>query len=119
MIKLHDDARKELESYFEGKEKSPIRIFLGGGCSGARLALALDAPTDKDKVFEENGFTFCIDAALLDHVKSVTLFMSEEAFEVQPEMPLPDMGGGCGCGGGCGSGGGSGGGCGSGGSCCQ
>lgn len=122
MIQLKDDARAQLEEFFAGKDKSPIRIFLGGGCSGARLALALDTPGETDSVFEQGGFTFCIDTALLDHVKGVDLFMSEQGFEVQPHEALPEMSGGCGCGsgggGGCGSGASSGG-CGSGGGCCS
>ena len=31
MIQLTDDARKELESYFADKEKSPIRVYLTAG----------------------------------------------------------------------------------------
>lgn len=28
MISLTEEARKELEAYFEGKEKTPIRVYL-------------------------------------------------------------------------------------------
>lgn len=55
MLELTDSARKELESYFAGKEKSDIRIYLApGGCCGPHLALALDAATDEDQS-EEPG----------------------------------------------------------------
>jgi Fe-S cluster assembly iron-binding protein IscA len=31
MIELTDSAQKQLESYFEGKEQSPIRVYLASG----------------------------------------------------------------------------------------
>lgn len=31
MLELSESARKELESYFSGKEKETIRIHLAGG----------------------------------------------------------------------------------------
>lgn len=31
MIVLKENARKELESYFEGKTKEPIRVYLAAG----------------------------------------------------------------------------------------
>lgn len=31
MIHLQEDAKQQLESFFADREKSPIRIFLGGG----------------------------------------------------------------------------------------
>ena len=61
MLELTENARKELESYFTGKEKGIIRVYLApGGCGGPRLALALDAVTDEDQSEEHAGFTFCI-----------------------------------------------------------
>ena len=60
MISLTEEARKELEAYFEGKEKTPIRVYLApGGCSGPRLALALDEPGEDDETSEDNGLTLC------------------------------------------------------------
>ena len=32
MIELTENARKELESYFEGKTRETIRVYLAGGC---------------------------------------------------------------------------------------
>ncbi|MEG2139857.1 MAG: IscA/HesB family protein [Bilophila sp.] len=115
MITVSEGASKEFIAYFEDKEKTPIRIYLApGGCSGPRLALALDEPGEEDTTFEDNGLTFCINTELLTSVGSVAIEMSPMGFMVEPEIPLPGGGGGC-CassGGGCGSGcGGSGGGC--------
>ena len=53
MVQLSDSARTELDAFFTDKPKSGIRIYLApGGCSGPRLALALDEPTENDKSFE-------------------------------------------------------------------
>ena len=37
MISLTEEARKELEAYFEGKEKTPIRVYLAPGGHRADL----------------------------------------------------------------------------------
>ena len=106
MLELTESARKELESYFTGKEKGAIRIYLApGGCCGPRLALALDAATDDDQSEEQAGFTFCINKELLAQVHGVKIDLSHLGFTVEPTMPLPENdGGGCGsCCGGCGS----------------
>lgn len=115
MITVSKEARTELAAYFEDKEKTPIRIYLApGGCSGPRLALALDEPGEEDKSVEDNGLTFCMNTELLTSVGSVSITMSPMGFLIEPEIPLPGGGGGCcgssggGCGSGCGS---SGGGC--------
>ena len=69
MISLTEEARKELEAYFEGKEKTPIRVYLApGGCSGPRLALALDEPGEDDETSEDNGLTLCINKELAEKV---------------------------------------------------
>ena len=108
MFALTDMARDELDAFFEGKDKSPIRVYLApGGCGGPRLALALDAPNDQDKVFDDNGYSFCVNTELFDAAKSITVDFSDMGFAVQSELELG--GGGCspsccsGCGGGCSS----------------
>lgn len=106
MIKVSSEAQAELEKYFEGKEKSPIRVYLApGGCSGPRLALALDEPGDDDVTEEAGGFKFCINKELKDQIKGCEIALTPMGFQVIPENPLPESaGGGCGgCCGGCGS----------------
>lgn len=108
MIQLSDAARQELEAFFADKPKSGIRVYLApGGCSGPRLALALDDPTDNDKSFEVNGFTFCVDSSLLESIGGVKIDVSYMGFIVEPDIPLPGGGGCSSCGGGCGGGCGS------------
>ncbi len=95
MITLSDEAREELEEFFSAKEKSPIRVFMSRGCSGARLALALDPATEEDKTFTNNEFTFVINESLLDTTGAITINLTEMGFEVSSENPLPNVGGGC------------------------
>lgn len=104
MLELTESARKELEAFFAGKEKGAIRIYLApGGCCGPRLALALDAATDQDLAEEQGGFAFCINKDLLAQVQGVTIDATPMGFSVEPVVPLPQSGGGCGgCSGGCG-----------------
>ena len=96
MITLSDEAREELEEFFSAKEKSPIRVFMSRGCSGSRLALALDPPTDDDKTFVNSEFTFVINQPLLDTTGAITIDLSDMGFEVNSANPLPNTGGGCG-----------------------
>ena len=101
MITLEDGARTELDAYFADKEKSAVRVYLApGGCSGPRLALALDEAGDDDTSCEANGYTFVVNKNLLESITSATISMTEMGFMVTPETPLPNAGGGCG---GCGS----------------
>lgn len=108
MFELTDTARGELDAFFEDKEKSPIRVYLApGGCAGPRLALALDQPGDEDKVFDNNGYSFCVNTELMDAAKNIKVDFSGMGFSVESELELG--GGGCSpsccssCGSGCGS----------------
>lgn len=106
MFTMTDTAKQELDAYFADKEKTPLRIFMASGCGGPRLALALDEAGADDHVFEEGGYSFCINKELLSLAGSISLDMDPYlGFSVTPEFPLPNSGG-CGsccssCGGGC------------------
>lgn len=93
MFAVTDPACRELDAFFGDKEKSTIRVCLvPGGCSGPRLALALDEPGSGDKVFEEKGYSFCINEELLGALKAVTVDFSDMGFSVDSEVTF---GGGC------------------------
>ena len=98
MITVSDEARKELEADFDGKEKTPIRVYLApGGCGGPRLALALDEPGEEDMSFEDRGIIYCINKDLLAAVESVSIQLTPMGFLPIPKVPLPDAGEGQGC----------------------
>lgn len=102
MFELSDSARVELDAFFDGKDKSPIRVYLApGGCSGPRLALALDEPREEDKVFDDKGYSFCVNSELLDSAKKIRVDFSPMGFFIDSELELG--GGGCGGCSGCGS----------------
>ena len=94
MLTLTDAAQKELEGFFADREKATVRIYLApGGCSGPRLALALDEAGENDTRIEQGGFAFCINNELLQQVKSVSIDANYLGFLVTPEVPLPSSGG--------------------------
>jgi len=104
MITLSDNARKELDAYFADKEKAGVRVFLAtGGCSGARLALALDEPTEDDAVFENSGYTLFIEKDLFTQSGDISIDMSYMGFIVESALEIPGIGaGGCASCAGCG-----------------
>lgn len=94
MFAVTESATRELDAFFEQKDKSPIRVYLApGGCSGPRLALALDEPGKEDTVFDEKGFAFCVNSELYAAAKNITVDFSDMGFSVESELQLG--GGGC------------------------
>lgn len=101
MITVSESAVKELDEFFTDKEKSPIRVYLApGGCSGPRLALALDKPGDGDAVEAQGSYTFCVAKDLFETTGDISIDLSYMGFAVDSVNSVG--GGGCGCGG-CGS----------------
>ena len=96
MIILTDTARKELEGFFQGKDKEPIRVYLTAGCGGAQLQLVLDGPTDADSAYEVEGFPFCIDKELEEAVGDVNVDVTYMGFVLTTEKPLPEVPSSCG-----------------------
>ena len=98
MLELTESAQKELAAFFEGKEKSTIRVYLApGGCSGPHLALALDAATDEDVIEDQGVFSFCINKDLVGEVQGVKIDLTYMGFAVEPVVPFASDGNGGGC----------------------
>ena len=96
MITVSESAVKELNEFFSDKEKSPIRVYLApGGCSGPRLALALDAPGGDDEVFEQAGYSFCINMDLFGQTGDISVDVTYMGFSVESANPMGGGGGGC------------------------
>ncbi len=103
MLEVSESALKELDEYFADKEKAPIRVYLApGGCSGPRLALALDDPGEDDQVFTQPNYTFCISKELLELTGAVKIDLSYMGFSVESANPIGGGGGCSGCAGSCG-----------------
>lgn len=106
MLTISENAKKELDEFFSDKDKSPIRIYLApGGCSGPRLALALDNPGDDDRSFDEAGYSFCINTDLFEQTGDISVDVTHMGFAIESANPIGG-GGCCGCAsaGGCASG---------------
>src|SRR5690554_1664107 len=102
MVNISANALEELNTFFADKEKSPIRVFLApGGCSGPRMALALDEPNENDEVMEQEGFKFIVEKDLYEKAKPISIDISAMGFTVDSALPL----GGGDCSTSCGSGG--------------
>ncbi len=91
------------------KERIKVQsgFFLApGGCSGPRLALALDDAGDEDEKKRWQDIPSALTSDLLSQIKSAEIDLTSTwILQSRPEVPLPaGSGGGCGgCCGGCGS----------------
>ncbi len=93
MIKLTENAKKELDAFFADKEKSTIRVFLApGGWRGPKLSLALDESKSDDTTMEVEGFDFCIETSLLSQIGGATIDITYLGFNVEPDKPLNSAG---------------------------
>lgn len=89
MITATESATKQLLMHFAGKEAQPIRIYPDEcDCAGKKLTLSVDEPTEKDAVFEADGFTFLIDKDLEIEIGNVTIDMSYTGFVVKSDRPI-------------------------------
>jgi len=103
MINVSKPAQEQVRMYFEGKEITPIRIFLNSaGCGGPSLAMALDEKKETDAVFTFDEVEYIMDKNLLEKASPVDVDFAGTGFRLESALQL---GGGCkGCSGGtCGS----------------
>ncbi|WP_321493407.1 IscA/HesB family protein [uncultured Desulfobacter sp.] len=103
MINVTKPAQEQVRMYFEGKELSPVRIFLNsGGCGGPSLAMALDEKQETDAVFTFDNVEYIMNKDLLEKASPVDIDFVGSGFHL--ESNLKPAGGCMGCSGGtCGS----------------
>jgi iron-sulfur cluster assembly accessory protein len=107
MFEVTELATEKIREFFKTRDAvSPMRVFIAGmGCSGPQLGISLDEKNDSDEVFEENGFTFLVEKALLDEAKPIKLDYivtpQGEGFYISSALMRADDCGGGDCGGGC------------------
>ncbi|GHV52530.1 heme biosynthesis protein HemY [Deltaproteobacteria bacterium] len=105
MFSMSEIAANELNEFFKDKEKSPLRVYLAsGGCSGQRLALAMDKPGEGDVSEDVEGYTFCVEKDLYALTGDIKVDLSYMGFVVDSTNPVGEGGGCSSCGGGCCSG---------------
>ena len=96
MLELTVEARDLLRAYFEGKELSPLRVYLAGGCAGSHLTLILDSQAETDEAFQIDEFTFLVDKVLFEEAKPISIDASPMGgFQINSSLEL-DSSGGCG-----------------------
>ena len=100
MIELTDPAKEQIDGYFQGKEPTPVRIFLNsGGWGGPSLAMALDEPKDTDDTFDIKGLTFVVDKTFMENAKTIKIDFSGMGFQLDSNIDLGESGcSGCGSG---------------------
>jgi len=87
MVEVTEEARKQIQEYFEGKEVAPIRIFLNaGGWGGPSLAMALDEPKDDDSVFDVNGFQFIMEKEFYEKAQPVKVDFLGYGFKIDSSL---------------------------------
>ena len=56
------------------------------------MALALDEPNENDDLFEDKGYSFCINKKLLKQVSHVTIDYLPTGLSITPAAPLSGRG---------------------------
>ena len=93
MITVTKAAQKEVAGYLNGREKSPVRIFITSGCGGSSLAMALDQTKETDTVFTHDGVDYIMETELFKQARPVTVDFTGNGFQISSSLELG--GGGC------------------------
>ena len=96
MVEVTESATKQIAEYFNGKEVSPIRVFLNeGGWGGPSLAMALDEPKDSDEVYEIEGFKYVVDKDFMEKAKPVKIDFTTYGFKLSSNIDFGPVSSGC------------------------
>jgi iron-sulfur cluster assembly protein len=96
MFIVSENAQDQIAKYFKINEIKPIRVFLSQGCSGPRIAMAVDEIRNTDKVFKINGVEYVVEKELLKQAQPIEVDFMGDGFQISTSLKL---GGGCsGCG---------------------
>ncbi len=87
MIELTDSAKEQIDEYFNGKEPSPVRIFLNsGGWGGPSLAMALDEPKETDDVYDVKGHKLVVDKEFMKQAQTIKVDFSGMGFKIDSKI---------------------------------
>ena len=109
MLNVTEQAGQAIKDYLDGQDVASsdvLRVFLGGGCGGSSLRIALDEASEKDNIYELDGLRYAIEKTLEAELGDVFVALitdddGQEYFHITTTNPTPfDIGcGGCtGCG---------------------
>ena len=102
MVTLTDIAAEKVSAFLASQpetEGAGLRVAVkGGGCSGFQYALALDARSDGDQVFEQKGIRLIVDTASLPYVDGSVVDYTESLMGAGFEVKNPNVVAACGCG---------------------
>ena len=108
MISVSKEAGQAIKDYLSAQnmDNTTLRIYLGGGCSGASLRLVLDDAGNEDTIYEQDGLNYTIEKTLEEQLGDVDVNLikedGQEYFSITSTNPPLDMASGCaGCGGSC------------------
>lgn len=97
MINITEDAVNNMLDYFDGKEVTPVRVFMSeGGCGGGGLALALDELKENDYSLEDSGLILIADNEFLKETGTITIDFTGMGFNLKSERQLIHATGKCG-----------------------
>lgn len=82
----------------EGSEQALRVAVRGGGCSGFQYALAFDAKTDEDHVFEDRGVSVIVDKVSMQFVFGSEVDYVEGLTGAGFQVNNPNVVAACGCG---------------------
>lgn len=100
MIKLSENAQKEVKRLLEGKPSTFLRVGVkGGGCSGMTYDVKFDDKQGEfDRVFEVDGLKLVCDSKSLVYLDGMTVDYSNELVGGGFRFINPNATGSCGCG---------------------
>ena len=101
MVTLTDSAVVQIRKLEAGKAKAGqlLRIFVeAGGCSGFEYGMSFDYKKEGDRILENNGVSFLMDASSLEYLDGSVIHFDDglngKGFDIQN----PNASSTCGCG---------------------
>lgn len=99
VVTLTEKATQKTLEFMEQAQGACLRVGVrGGGCSGFKYHLAVDHPSEKDIMWEQDGVVVICDPDSAFYLRGATLDYKETFEESGFEFDNPRATSGCGCG---------------------
>ena len=101
-VTLTDRAVAKVREVMEGQGQhgAGLRLYVaGGGCSGFKYGMALDAPNPDDEVVEQDGLKVLLDPMAMPYLQGATVdYVDDEILGQGFKIENPNAVSTCGCG---------------------